>query len=331
MLLGKLIAASALEVSPKQDAGFQGGDVRNLDELEKGLKDAAVQGKLDQGLNVSLKVNEGRTSPVREAILQLAFGAPDERSLSVEMLAARLGRAMDRRSSMCLLVASIHELADSARQVGVWTFPRERVIRRDGGKVDINDAFSLNSRLRKAALLGGYNNRDGFLTARVLDQQTTQTDRVAADFWIINFLGGFQQIGTPEGTKLVATTFRKTYEKLDPSDQAILQSALGTLRIRADRQWSLETIADELLPMGEVRNKFLQSAGRHDLTQATFAIDSEQLDKLLDLHVYRLSNGIQVMAPTSQIGVGVIVVDSGGERTIVVKGIIEEERLRKRA
>ncbi len=329
--LGKLVAASALEVSPGQEKGFEGGKVGNLEELEKGLNEAAAQGKLDQGLNVTLQFNEMRISPVREAMLQLAFGASKERTLAATVLAERLGRAMDRRSSICLLVVSIHELADSSRQVVAWTFPRERVIRRSGGTVDINDAFSLNSRLRKAALLCGRNDRTGFLTARVLDQQTTQTDRVAADFWILGFLGGRQQIGTSEGTHMVAKVFRSTYERLDPSGQAKLQLALVTLRNQTDRQWSLETIATELLPVGEVRDEFLKSAGRNDQRQATFAIDPEKLDQLLGLHVFTLSNGILVIAPTTQIDVGVRIVESGEERTIHVEGVIVSEKLRKRA
>lgn len=331
MALGRLLAASALEVSPRQEGDFEGGDVANLAELEVGLKEAATQGKLDQGLNVTLKVDHKRGSPVRDAAMRSAFGTSDERLSAVEVLANRLGTAMDKRSSMCLLVVSVHELADSSRQVVTWTFPRERVIRRDGGKVDINDAFSLNSKLRKAALLSGHNNRDGFLVARVLDQQTTATDRVAADFWIVKFLDGLQQIGTPEGTRLAATTFRKTYEKLEPPGQEILQTAMATTRTLTDRQWSLEAIGTELLPEGEVQKQFLKMAGKGDDARATFTIDPVAFDRLVEFHIFTLSNGVRITAPASQIGVGVIVDDSGIERTILAEGVIVDEKLSKRA
>jgi hypothetical protein len=329
MSLGKLLAANALEVSPKQQSAFEGGDVANLMELQAGLEEAASGGKLDQGLAVTLKVDQNRTSPVREAVMLSAFGTPDGRLKAVEQLAARLGQAMDHRSSICLLLVSVHELSDASRQVVVWTFPHERVIRRAGGKVDINEAFSLNSRLRKAALLSGQNNRSGFLVAHVLDQQTTSTERVAADFWIVKFLDAQQQIGTAEGTTLAATTFRRAHERLEASEQEALETAMASVRALTDRRWSLESIAAELLPEGKARKEFLRAAGRGDEVRATFIIDQEEFDRLLRFHVFTLANGVRVTAPVSQIGVGVVVEESTGGRTLIARGVIVAEKLSK--
>lgn len=331
MALGKLLAASALEVSPRQKAAYEGGDVANLAELQVGLDEAATKGKLDQGLAVTLKVDQSRASPVRDAVIRSAFGTPEAQPDAVEALAVRLGQAMDKRSSICLLVVSVHELPDSSRQVAIWTFPRERVIRRDGGKVNVNDAFSLSSRLRKAALMYGHNNRDGFLVARVLDQQTTSTERIAADFWIVKFLDAQQQIGTAEGTNLTATVFRKTHEKLDPPDQEVLQTAMATVRTLTDRQWSLEAIATELMPEGNAQKQFLKAAGKGDEVRATFSLDQQEFDRLVDFHVFTLANGVRVSAPTSQLEVSVIIGESGGRRTLLAEGVIVDEKLRKDA
>jgi hypothetical protein len=331
MVLGTLLAASAFEVSPQQQTNFEGGDVANLAELQKGLVEAAEKGNIDQGLAVTLKVVQNRFSPVRDAVMRSAFGSLGERLEAAKGLAVRLAMAMDGRSSTCLLVASVHELRDASRQVVMWTFPRERVIHRAGRQVDVDDAFSLNSRLRKAAMMSGHENRDGFLTARVLDQQTTGRDRVAADFWIIKFLNGVQQIGMAEGTKLAAATFRNTYSKLSPPDQEILQSAMASVRILTDRQWSLEAIGTELMPEGNAQMQFLKAAGKREDAIATFTIDTQEFDRLVGLRVFTLANGVRVSAPASVIDGDVIIEESEAGRTLHLKGIIMGEKLSKRA
>jgi hypothetical protein len=331
MALGKLVAASALEVTPQQQSDFEGGDVANLVELQVGLDEAATKGNLVQGLAVTLKVDQNRCSPVRDAVMLSAFGSPEDRLRAVEALAVGLGHAMDKRSSICLLVVSVHEQHDMSRQVVTWTFPHERVIRRSGGKVDINEAFSLNSRLRKAALLSGHNNRNGFLTAHVLDQQTTSTERIAADFWIVKFLEAEQQIGTSEGTTLAATVFRKTHEGLDPPEQQTLQTAIASVRTLTDRKWSLEMIATELLPQGNAQKQFLKTAGKGDVVTATFAIDQQEFDRLVGFHIFTLASGVRVSAPASQIGVGVIIDESAGVRTLLAEGVVVDEKLSKHA
>lgn len=331
MALGKLSAASALEVSPRQEAEFEGGEVANLAELQVGLDEAATKGKLAEGLAVTLKVDQNRSSPVRDAVMTAAFGTPVERWGAVKALAIRLGHGMDMRSSICLLVVSVHELPDTSRQVVTWTFPRERVIRRAGGMVDINEAFSLNSRLRKAALLSGHHNRNAYLTARVIDQQTTSTERIAADFWIVKFLEAQQQIGTAEGTNLMATVFRKTYEKLPPRDQEVLQTAMASVRILTDRQWSLEAVATELLPEGNARKQFVKTAGRGDEVRATFKLDQREFDALVDFHLFTLENGVRVSAPSRQLGMGVIIENANGRRTLLAEGVIVDEKLSKHA
>ena len=331
MALGSLLAAYALEVSPLQAAMFEGGDVANLEELKKGLDEAAASGKIEQGLAVTLKVDQNRSSPVRDAVMQSAFGKSEDRLKAIETLAGRLGQAMDKRSTICLLVASIHELSDLSRQVVLWTFPRERVIRRAGGRVDINDAFSLNSRLRKAALMRGYESRDGFLTARVLDLQTTNSDRIAANFWIVKFLDARPQIGSAEGTTMTAQTFRQAYANVGLADQEVLQTAIEAVRKLTDRQWSLEAIANDLMAEGNARKQFLKAAGAGDSVRATFLLDSQEFDRLLGFHVFRLTNGVRVTAPVGQIGAAVFIDESDGRRTLSVEGEIMDEKLTKRA
>jgi hypothetical protein len=83
---------------------------------------------------------------------------------------------MDLRSHACLLVCAAYQ--DGARRrVTLWTFPKDEALRlrhnRSGSSIDyLEDVFSRNSKLRKAALFEGQQRRTDFLTGRVLDRAT---------------------------------------------------------------------------------------------------------------------------------------------------------------
>ena len=112
---------------------------------------------------------------------------------------------MDGRNKNCLLLASVHRKGQgAAREAVLWMFPYDRVIQRRGGKVDLRDAFSLSSGLRKAASFSGDNNRAGFLSGLALDHQSSSADQKVAQFWINRFLEGSLQIQSREGTNLLA-------------------------------------------------------------------------------------------------------------------------------
>jgi hypothetical protein len=72
-------------------------------------------------------------------------------------IATQLGDAMDLRSHACLLMCAAYQ--DGARRrVTLWTFPKDEAPRlrhnRSGPSIDyLEDVFSRNSKLRKAALL----------------------------------------------------------------------------------------------------------------------------------------------------------------------------------
>ena len=332
MALGKLLAASALEVAPGQIADFEGGRINNLTQVEQGLAHAAAKGKLESGLPVTLRLDGNRTSALREAALQAGFGTKAELAAASMTLAARLGVAMDGRSSSCLLVISAHATSSARRQVVAWTFPREQMLRRSGTNVDLEDAFSLNSRLRKAALLTGANNRTGFLTARVLDYQTTSVDRSVADFWIFKFLDAKLQIDSAEGTNKLAAILRKANDKLDDLPaQDQLHAAVAAVRTHARTRWSISDFAHELLPPGPARDEVLRVAGSGEETTAVFDLDVAQFDTLVQYRVYYLSSGVRVSAPFREIGDSVKIDESGQDRTLTATGTIQSEKMRTRA
>jgi hypothetical protein len=218
-------------------------------------------------------------------------------------------------------VLSVHEASNDHRQVVTWTFPRERVLRRTGATVNLEDAFSLHSRLRKAALLVGANNRAGFLTARVLDYQTTSVDCSAADFWIFEFLGAKLQIDSAEGTPKLASVLRRANDHLeDLSAQEQIHTAIASVRNSPRTRWSIVEFATDLLPDGAARDAVLRAAGTGEETRAVFELDVAKFDELVQYRVYVLTNGVRVSAPFREIGDSVTIDEDGQRRTLTAKG-----------
>lgn len=329
MALGKLLAATAFEVAPRQDSDFEGGTIGRLRSVEAGLTRAATKGHLETGLPVSLRLERNRTCEIREAALKAAFGTKAELLAKSQVLAKRLGLAMDGRSDVSLLIVSVHQGTGASRQVCMWTFPRGQVLLRRGATINLGDAFILESNLRKAALLSGANNRTGFLTARVLDYQIRGDDRRAADFWILEFLDSRPQMSGPEGTSRFAAVLRVANNKLEhsPEEQEVLHTAIAAVRTHSKKRWSIADFATELLPTGNARTEVLKASKLDDERNAVFELDVQQFDRLIEYRVYQLDNGIRVSAPFAQVGEGVKIEDSGHRRRLVATGLIRTERL----
>lgn len=334
MALGRLLRATAYEVAPGQESEFEGGFVSGLRSVEDALARTDDKGHLDAGLPVTLHMAENRTCEIRDAVMKAAFGTKDDLIDKSQLLAKRLGLAMDNRSDVSLLVVSVHEVSTTTRQVCLWTFPRGEVLLRRGAAVDLGDAFILHSQLRKAALLTGADNRTGFLMARVLDYQIRGNDRRAADFWVLEFLDSHPQMSGPEGTSRLAAAVRIANNKLEecPADQEILHTAIAAVRTHSKTRWSIRDFASELLPPGRARDEVLKSSKLDDERNAVFDLDVEQFERLIQYHVYHLDNGIRVSAPFGQIGEGVTIAESvSGARSLTATGVIETERLSRNA
>lgn len=337
---GKLLAAYAYEVAPLQKQPFIGGEVPLNAQLETALETTFALSKIDTAPAVTFEVDKtpgSRAHQVRVAVMTVAFGGAEPES-AVEGLAARLAAAMDRRSKPSLFMVSVHRVdVVSERRVALWTFPQQEVFSlktgSTGASLVLSDAFSRESRLRKAALIQGPNTKTGMLTARVLDFQAGASQRAVADLWIVKFLGARLQMGDVEGTQLLAQALRNAHRKTqdDPRARDQISAAIGALRTSTRPRWSIESVAAEYLD-GKAAVA-LTGAVRAEERAAMFGIDVSRFDSLVQFQRFRLSNGVVVSAPFVEIGSGkgVTVSELNGRRHLRAEGMIDEEQVRSRA
>jgi hypothetical protein len=335
MELGLLIRATAHEVTPRQIGDFEGGFVENLADLSAALHKHALVEPLRDATPVSF-VFEGneRQHPVRDHFVSFAFGDGAGQLAASRGLCERLAAEMDGRNKPCLLLLSAHETESvDEREVIVWVFPADVVIRRSGDHVSLEDAFSLTSGLRKAANFRGSGLRTGFLSGRALDHQANHTDQRLAEFWISGFLGCAVQIQAREGTRLAAMAFRNANKALagDEPAQGRLLAALAQYRARVDRAWSLEDVASELLAAGTARDAFVAAIGTGPDTKAPFRLALEAFDAQIKFRVFKLENGVTVSSPFVEVGHDVEVTESEAGSTLRVTGLIVGETIRARS
>lgn len=331
MALGRLIAATAHEIAPRQEGDFQGGFVENLEDLGAALADRSLIDALRDGAPMNFAFDDAaRDHPVRDSVMKFAFAEDRDRLAAAVELCTRLASKMDGRNKNCLLLLSVHEMdSAAAREVIVWMFPYDRVIQRTGGRVALEDAFSLTSGLRKAAAFRGMELRTGFLSGIALDHQSSNADQRVANFWITGFLGGELQVQSREGTGLAASAFRAANKTLAGNEdaQANLVAAIGQLRSRTDRPWTIESIAD-LLPEGDAKAAFVRAAGSGSETRSPFTLSLEQFDRKIKFRVFKLDNGITVAAPFVEVGNGITIEESEEGATLTARGIIRGESIR---
>ncbi|MBN9152248.1 MAG: hypothetical protein J0H56_12640 [Micrococcales bacterium] len=340
MTAGRLISAFAYEVAPKQAAPYQGGEISVTPALQDALGRTFDRSKIADAPAVTFTVDMGsptRSHPVRDAALAIAFDTSPQLAL-VEGLAARLADAMDNRSKPSLLMMSVHEAPTaSARRLLLWTFPQQEVfnLTMRGGhpSLELLDAFNRESNLRKAALLEGPNDRTGMLSARVLDLQSTATDRSVADFWIVEFLEAQMQMSDVEGTQLLARALRAAYTKTKGDDvaQEELSTAIGALRRQTGQRWSIDEVATRFLS-DAAATPFL-GAVRSEERHAAFVVEHDRFDHLIQYRRFTLSNGVVVSAPFAEIDVpgGVTITEQSGTRRLQLDAEIQEEQVRTRA
>ena len=292
---------------------------------------------------VSLRVDPTpgiRTSAVRDAVMELAFAARSERAeTAAQLLADRLGQAMDNRSPACLFLAAAYRDTASAktRRVALWIFPRDEAFRfrSQAHAIDLlSDVFSRTSRLRKLALLRGRNTRTDFLDAEVLDFQAGGIGGVA-EFWIERFLEAGLTITPDAGTRILADAFRAAAQAdLDYAQREQLQAAVMAVRNMPDRRFSLVQVADEFLGPA-VAEPFLAAVPNEETARSLFRLNRDVFDRVVNYRVFRLESGVWVSSPLEEVGQSVVVEprqgDGGGEREhLRVEGNVVEDKLSAR-
>lgn len=328
-----LVRAFAYSVAPGSATQPAGGAVTLGKDVSGALVDAYAKASLDHALPVSFVFDAQRRNPVRELLLAIAFSREPEARRAASQLAERLRDSMDKRSKPGLLVVSVGAARNSTRrQVVVWLFPKDEAFRpsAQGRLILLDDIFSRSSGLRKAAMFQGSQSRSSFLSGRVLDSQANVSDRYLADFWLVDFLNAQLQMTSKEGTDLFGRALKVTngaIEEGPAKDQ--LYAAISAVRTNPRRRWSLDEFAEAFLS-GDTKTRFLESAPNIDSRKAPFDLDVERLDNLIQFRVFRLESGTSVSAPFAEVGQSVTVEEHDGKRTLQVRGVVVEERLRAR-
>lgn len=314
--------------------------------LSRSLKTAESSGRMTQVvLNVDPDPDKGRTSPVRDATISLAFDEKKAAGAAALSLAQHLSRAMDDRSPECLfLVAAYRDEGSAERRVASWIFPQDEAFRFSPGdgsdQTDIElltDIFSRTSGLRKMALFSGKKIKSHFLTARVLDFQTGRSDDVAG-FWVERFLDAQLAITPVAGTKVLADGLRRASEAdLSIDEKRQVHAAALAIYTMPKNQWSLEEVADQFLS-GRGKEIFLDVAENEETRTSVFDLDRPTLEKRLNVRNFRLPQGVWVSAPIQQVGDGKVVQidehrDENGNETIErlrVEADVIQDRLSSR-
>lgn len=325
-----------------------GGSIEVAAPLRAAL-DAALAGARGERrtTRVTLRVDptpEVRSSPVRDAVMELAFaGRTAQAEAAAFELATRLSQAMDNRSPACLFLAasSRDSAAAPTREVALWIFPRDDAFRFQSQAHAIellNDVFSRSSRLRKLALFSGRDLRTDFLEAEVLDFQAGGIGGVA-EFWIERFLEAGLTITPDAGTRLLADAFRTAAQTdLSYDQREQLHAALLAVRNMPARRFSLEQVAAEFLD-GAIAEPFLAAAPNPESARSLFRLNRDLFDRTVNYRVFELDTGVWVSAPLEEVGQSVQVertpaaaaagVDAPGER-LRVEGNVVQDRLSAR-
>jgi hypothetical protein len=149
----------------------------------------------------------------------------------------------------------------------------------------------------------------------------------------MGFLGGALQVTSSAGTGLVARFFREANRNLenDEVSQESLFAAIGLLRARADRPWTIQEISNDLLPAGPARQAFEDAAGSGSETRSPFLLDRDQFDAKIKFRSFKLDNGVTVTSPFSEVGRGVTVFESEDGAILTATGRISKETIRATA
>ncbi|MCX2934448.1 hypothetical protein ORI20_29705 [Mycobacterium sp. CVI_P3] len=340
MAAGELLWAYAYEVAPRQSSAYAGGVVPLTVQLQAALDSRFDRSKIAEGPVVNFQVDNAsptRAHPVRDAALAISF-ADVARPEVVEVLADRLAEAMDHRSKPSLLMASVHACASPQdKRLMLWTFPQQEVFNltvADGTtSLEVMDAFTTESNLRKVAMVEGQNMPTGMLTARVRDFQATNAERAAADLWIVGFLDARLQMSAAEGTRLLAHALRSAHTRTgdDPAAQDQINAAILGLRVAPPRRWSIDQVSATYHLGDTAASALVHGLGPEERT-AMFALDNDTFDRLIRYTRFVLDNGVIVSAPFVEMDTpgGVELFEVNGKRRLRAEGEIQEEQVRSR-
>ena len=286
-------------------------------------------------LNVD-PTSSNRESPVRTAILDLAFGGKDraDADAAAEGLAERLSQMMDQRTDRCLLVIAASRDNDS-REVTFWTFPRDDALQFSTGDEGpsvavVQDAFSRQSHLRKAFTANGADQGPtSFLTGQAVDLVTGGTGQLA-DYWIKDFLDAVLSVSEGEGSRTLARALRAAWDGTTDQSQReqFLDAAIGVRKSTRSR-WSVKSFADEYLT-GAAKALFLRTSEARKLRSEQFHFSLAAFDKIIKLRVLSLDNGIRVSVPFAEADDLLSFEETEAGTRVTASGLIREDKVSQR-
>jgi hypothetical protein len=333
----------AFEVAPqrnvKRPVTPQGGQVNAASAVSTAIEETSRGISPGKWIDADLQIDsasEDRSHLIRNFVIDLAFGSDTDAADAAMGIAGHLSSCTDARSKDALLMIVVADLASEC-EVKFWTFPQDAVFRFDPGNgggegpdVQMLDAFSRQSHLRKAAVFRGQNRRTDLLSCRVVDFQVNASARAAADFWIERFLDARLSLGSVLGTKMLGKVLRETVAKADASDERLeLVGAAQAARQSTKEKWSIDSFASELL-RGAARDHFLEHPAALRSGDSLFTLDREVFDKLINYRVYQLDTGVWVSAPFTTDPSGIDIEDEDDRRRLTATGYIVGESVRGR-
>lgn len=343
-MLHRIVLRRVYAYAVEPQKGFEnpspprGGALTDLQTLGTVVQDATQQVRPARWINVRLNVlrdGTARTSAIRDAALNLAFGRADDANVAAADLATRLSTSMDRRSrGGCLLVLAV-TASNDAKQVTLWTFPRDAALQfstsQSGPNVTVlQDAFSRESHLRKAAVMSGpANDRTTFLTARVADLQSGGGGQ-AADYWLHDFLDAELSLSSHVGSAALGRALKAAWEnsKTD-SERDQFYAASVAVRTGARTRWSLSSFATEFL-RDEAKAGFLRTREAREHRAEQFDLDREAFDRVVNFRILRLDNGVRISAPFAEADSLLDFEKTADGTKVTASGLVRDDRVSQR-
>jgi hypothetical protein len=335
----ELFRIHAYEVVPQRLSATKtkprGGAFKADAVFKASLEKYIEQAKLESQPPVSFQPRfepdaEQATNPVRDHVLDYAFGPSATAKSAAVKMAERLGSSMDDRSASSLLILTSYRQGAKRRFIA-WAFPKDEPygfgVKGDHANLSIiENAFSRSSSYRKAALFSGLRQHDHYWNGHVIDRQSTPGFGAAADYWVTGFLTCKYLIDGKSGTQMLAKVIRETHQKAESqADQDLLTSAVISVRGSQRKNWSLKSFAEEFLK-DTAKSSFLANCPKEAVT-AKFPLDQDELASKVNLRVFRLEDDVIVMAPFDSMNKSVKLTGTK-DRKLTCKGTVVEEKVR---
>jgi hypothetical protein len=333
----------AYEVAPQRNVDHpkppSGGRVDAVAAVAEAIDETTDNIREGRWIDADLQIDSAsadRSHVIRNLAIAVAFGDDTQALDAAGQIAGHLSASTDARSNDSLLMIVVAD-EDQATEVKLWTFPQDSVFQFSSGgqsgkgpSVQVTEAFSRGSHLRKAAIFKGRNRRTDFLSCRVVDFQVNASARAAADFWIERFLDARLSLSSTLGTKILAKALRETVSTAsDPDERLELVGAAQALRQSNREKWSIGSVADELL-REPARSRLLEHPAAKRNRDSLFSLDRDAFDKLINFRVYQLDTGVWVSTPFTDDPEGVEISDDGDDRRLTATGLILAETVRSR-